>query len=310
MKKTLVGFLILITPLVFAQEKTKQEMLWQKMVSRLDDIIQKHDGVMGVAVLDLTNKQMLTRNADQVFPTASSIKLPLMLELYRQEERGRNGEQGVARLQDLYTFNPKDLAEDSQIMAGLTPGITKVTNRDLAQFVVAVSDNSAANVLIDRVGMENVNRMLKELGIEGIQLRRKMMDLQAARQGKENVATPKAMVELLEKIQNESILNQELKEDFIRLFCTSKESYIPRYLSSDVRVANKPGSLDAVRTDSGIVFATNRPFAISVMTAYDREELAAELAIGEVALAAFQYFDMIGRASEYGRIILPEANPK
>src|SRR6185503_11063073 len=137
------------------------------------------------------------RNADQVFPTASSIKLPLLLELYRQEQRGRNGEKGVARLQDIYTFNPKDLVDDSQIMAGLTPGITKVTNRDLAQFVVAVSDNAATNVLIDRVGMENVNRMFKELGIEGIQLRRKMIDLAAARKGNENVATPKAMVQLL-----------------------------------------------------------------------------------------------------------------
>jgi beta-lactamase class A len=175
---------------------------------------------------------------------------------------------------------------------------------------VAVSDNAATNVLIDRVGMENVNRMFKELGIEGIQLRRKMMDLQAARKGNENVATPKAMVQLLNKIYNEAVLNKELKEDFIRLFCTSKDSYIPRNLPPDVQVANKPGSLEAVRNDSGIVFAKNRPFAISVMTAYDRDERAAELAISEVALAAFHYFDMIGRSSEYGRTIPPESNPK
>jgi beta-lactamase class A len=308
MKKPIVAFLFLFTSFLFAEENlSKQELLWRKMITRIDEVISKQDGVMGIAILDLTDKRMLTRNADQTFPTASSIKLPLVLELYRQEQRGRSGEKDVARLLDLYTYDPHDMVDDSQIMVGLTPGITKVTNRDLAQFVVAVSDNAATNVLIDRVGMENVNRMFKELGIEGIQLRRKMIDLQAARKGNENVATPRAMVQLLNKIYNEPILNKELKEDFIRLFSSLKrESYLRTYLPTEIQVMNKPGSLDAVRTDSGIVFAKNCPFAISVMTAYDRDERAAELGIGEVALAAFQYFDMIGRTSEYGRIIPPE----
>ena len=75
-----------------------------------------------------------------------------------------------------------------------------------------------------------------------------------------------------------------------------------------VEIADKPGSLDGVRTDSGIIFAKNRPFAISVMTAYDRDERAAEHAISEVALEAFRYFQMRGKATEYGRIL--EEGPK
>jgi hypothetical protein len=72
-----------------------------------------------------------------------------------------------------------------------------------------------------------------------------------------------------------------------------------------VRVANKPGSLEAVRTDSGVVYAKNRPFAISVMTAYARDERAARDAIGRIALAAYHYFDLAGRASPYGRVVSP-----
>jgi hypothetical protein len=63
--------------------------------------------------------------------------------------------------------------------------------------------------------------------------------------------------------------------------------------------------LEAVRNDSGIVFVPNRPFAISVMTAYDRDEKAAERAISEVALEAYRYFEMRGKASEFGRIVPP-----
>ncbi|HEU5312215.1 MAG TPA: serine hydrolase, partial [Candidatus Udaeobacter sp.] len=77
-----------------------------------------------------------------------------------------------------------------------------------------------------------------------------------------------------------------------------------------IQVANKPGELEAVRNDCGIVFTPNRPFAISVMTAYDRDERAAERAISEVALEAYHYFDMRGKTSEYGRILPPAGSSK
>ncbi len=91
-------------------------------------------------------------NADRFFPTTSSIKIAVIVELYRQDQEMRSGAKGKARLDDTYTFDPKDLVEDSRIMAGPTTGVTHVTNRDLAQFMIAVSDNAAANILIDRVG--------------------------------------------------------------------------------------------------------------------------------------------------------------
>jgi beta-lactamase class A len=134
-------------------------------------------------------------------------------------------------------------------------------------------------------------------------LRRKMVDIAAARRGDENVATPNEMVRLLEAIYKQKILNKERTAALIKQLCTLKQSYIPRLLPENVQVANKPGELEAVRTDSGIVFAANRPFAISVMTAYARDEKAAEAAISEVALEAYRYFEMRGKTSEYGRAL-------
>ncbi len=297
----------------FAQQKpevgprdTGSDLLWKKLETRVDEIATKLDGVMGVAILDLTDGRILLRNADRVFPAASSIKIAILLELYRQDQEARAGAKGKARLDDSYTFDPKDLVEDSQIMAGLTPGVTRVTNRDLAQFMVAVSDNAAANVLIDRVGMQNVNATMRSLGLTKTVLRRKMMDIAAARRGDENVATPQEMARLLEMIYKGKALSKELTGELIkRLKTLKKDSYLSYELPAGVELADKPGTLDGVRNDSGIVFAPNRPFAISAMTAYDRDEKAAESAISEVALEAYRYFEMRGKTSEYGRVLPP-----
>jgi beta-lactamase class A len=295
----------------FGQQKTEapgdtgSDLLWKKLDSRIEEIASRLDGGMGVAILDLTDGRILLRNANRVFPAASSIKIAILLELYRQDQEARGGAKGKARLDDLYIFDPKDLVEDSQIMVGLTAGVTRVTNRDLAQFMVAVSDNAASNVLIDRVGMGNVNAMLRSLELTKTMLRRKMMDIAAARHGDENVATPQEMVRLLEAIYKEKALNKQATTEFIKQLSTLKDSYIPRALPENVQVANKPGELEGVRNDCGIVFAPNRPFVISVMTAYDRDEKAAERAISEVALEAYHYFEMRGKTSDYGRV-LPE----
>lgn len=291
---------------VLAEQKSSPangDLLWKKLETRVDEMAERFDGVMGVAIVDLTDGRSVLKNADHLFPTASSIKIAILLELYRQEQQARGGTPGKAKLNGTYSFDAKDVVDGSQIMTGLTSGVTHLTNRDLAQFTVAVSDNAAANVLIDRVGMQNVNATLRNLGLTKTMLRRKMMDVAAAKRGEENVSTPQEMTRLLEAIYKGKALDEELTDALMKQLSTKKESYIPRRLPLDVPVANKPGDLDGVRTDSGIVFAKNRPFAISVMTAYDRDERAAENVIAELALEAFHYFEMRGKTTEYGRVL-------
>jgi beta-lactamase class A len=190
-------------------------------------------------------------------------------------------------------------------MNGLTPGVTRVTLRDLATMMVAVSDNSATNVLIDRVGMENVNAMLDSLGLAHTRLRRKMMDLEAAKHGRENISTPREMMTLLESIYREKLFNKESTTDFFKVLSTNKDSWIPRDLPADVKTANKPGALEGVRNDSGIVFVEGRPYVICVMTAFLSNERDGEQAISRSSLAAWRMFDRLSRASEYGRVVSP-----
>ena len=133
-----------------------------------------------------------------------------------------------------------------------------------------------------------------------------MIDIAAAKRGDENVATPQEMTRLLEMIYKGKALNKELTDQLIKQLKTlKKDSYLSYELPTGVDIADKPGSLEGVRNDSGIIFAQNRPFAISVMTAYDRDEKAAERAISEVALEAYHYFEMRGKTSAYGRALPP-----
>ena len=120
--------------------------------------------------------------------------------------------------------------------------------------MVAVSDNAATNVLMGRVGMQKVNAMLRAQGLLQTTLRRQMMDLAAARRGDENVSTPHELTRLLELVSLGALLKQPATQAFLDQLATGKDSYIPRRLPPEVRVANKPGSLDGVRVGRNCAF--------------------------------------------------------
>ncbi|MGH9503868.1 MAG: serine hydrolase [Terriglobales bacterium] len=277
----------------------KQEVLWQKLESSINDIDRNLDGVLGVAILDLGSGKKFLLHGEDVFPQASSIKIAVLAELYHQAQTGK------LKLTDLYTVQASDLVPDSDIMGGLTPGVTRITLRDLATMMVAVSDNSATNVLIDRVGMDRVNALMDSLGLTHTRLRRKMMDLKAASEGRENISTPAEMMALLESLYRGKVLNQEMTADFFNMLSTHKESFIPRDLPDGLKIANKPGELEGVRNDSGVVFVENGPYVISVMTTYLHRERDGEDAIARISATAYRMFDRLARASEYGRVVSP-----
>ena len=300
--KPITIFLVLIFALgAVAQTGSVPEnrkVLWQKLEESIHDVDRKLDGVMGVYIVDFKTGQTISLHADQVFPTASSIKIAVLLELYHQAQTGK------LNLTDLYTVNSADLVADSYIMNGLTPGVTRITLRDLATMMMAVSDNSATNVLIDRVGMNNVNALMDSLGCKHVRLQRKMMDLKAASEGRENLATPAELVAIVRAAYEGKVLNPKMTEDFFQLLSIRKpDAFLQRDLPEDLRIAAKHGELEGVRNDCGMVLVPNRPYGICVMESYLRHERDGEQAISAISLAAWQMFDRLGRASDYGRVV-------
>jgi beta-lactamase class A len=278
--------------------RAKQDLLWARMEDSVRTIVRETDAVVGVAILDLTDQRAFYLNADAIYPTASTIKIAVLAELYRQHERGSG-----AKLGDLYTVNAKDGVGTEGILQSMSAGVSRITNRDLALLMVSLSDNSATNVLIDRVGMDNVNSWLAQIGLERTRLRRHMLDVKAAQEGRENTSTPRELVTMLRSIHEGRVFGKATTEEFFKMLSTQKSSYLPRHLPADLMIANKPGNLDAVRNDAGIIFVPGRPFAIAVMTTFATDGVEAEESIGRIAQAAWSYFDRVGKSSPLGRLV-------
>src|SRR5437660_10449244 len=96
-----------------------------------------------------------------------------------------------------------------------------------------------------------------------------------------------------------------MTDDFFKMLSTHKDRFIPSELPDGLKIATQPGELEGVRTDSGIVFAQNRPYVICVMTTYLHNERDGAEAIARISAAAYRMFDRLARASEYGRVVSP-----
>ncbi len=267
----------------------KADLLWHKLETAVTKIDADFDGVMAVAIKDLVDGRTITLHPNEVMPTASMIKIVVLAELFRQ---GKVGE--------IYQVASADFLAGDDILARLTPG-TRLTWRDVAVLMVAVSDNSATNVLIDRLGMANVNGLLDTLGLKATRLRRRMLDLDAAKGGRENVATVEETIALLEAIHAGRAFPKDRWDDFIKILGMHKEAYLNALLPEGAAIANKPGWLDGVRTDAALMFPAKRPVAVAVMTTYVGDGRAAERAIAEIGALVWRHFERLGRASEYGR---------
>lgn len=285
------------------------QLLSAKLRSAVAEIDRGVDGVLGVAIVDLVTGERILWNADHVFPTASAIKAPILLELLRQSQQAGTGLPSAgagagARLDDTYVPRAEDVIDGSAILAGLRFGATRLTNQDLATFMIAVSDNGATNVLIDRVGMAAVNTTLSKLGLRETRLRRKMLDAEAVKRGNENTATARELAMFYERLYAGDILDKAHREVFWNLVSLPQKAgtgILTDEIPEDVRVAHKPGSLDGARIDAGVVFVPGRPFVFSALIAYARDGRAAERAIAELARRTYEHFSRLADSSQYGR---------
>jgi beta-lactamase class A len=289
------GALLAVSLAAPATPAEKQAALWDKLRARIEAVDRGLDGVLGISVKDLKGGMTFELRPQEPFPQASSIKLAVLYELYRQAEEGR------VDLGEL-TRPPMPRVAGGGVLQVLGDKVS-LTWRDVAVLMMGWSDNAATNVLIDRVSMEAVNRRLDGLGLRATRLRRKMMDLDAARRGDENVSNPGEMRQLVEAMYAGTGLSRERARDMMAVAAVPKESPFRVPLPETLVVADKPGSLEAVRCVTAIVDLPGRPYAVSIMTTYLRRDADGEAAIREISAALYETFDRLARSSDLGRII-------
>ena len=278
-------FLVLSSLSVSAQ--TPVADLKAKFEKRVQEIAARVDGVVGYSIVDLTSGDRIGRLEHAAFPTASAIKLAIVYELFTQAE------EKTINLDETMKLDRRQAVGGTGVLVEM--GTPTLSIRDYAVLMVTLSDNTATNVLIDRLGMDKIAARMQALGLNGTKLRRHMMDTAAARRGDENVSTPDELARLL------TLMNERMPEA-IALLKKPKENRLRKGLPEGVASADKSGELEGVRVDAGIVFAKNRPYALSVMTTFLKDEAEGERAIEEMSRVAYEYFSRLGSGGALGRL--------
>ena len=216
--------------------------------------------VVGVCVRDLTDGVTIDIHANEVFPTASTIKIHVLATMMVLAEEGK------LDLSRWIHFVPADGTAGSGVLALLENSAT-LTLLDTAVLMISLSDNTATNVCIDQVGMARVNQLIRDLGLERTMLQRKMMDAESVRADRENVATPAELVEFFTQLHQGKPTAQASRRT-LELLKKPKYGFIDRAVPPGSLIANKPGAVEGVRCDAGIVYLPRRPYAVAIMTKY------------------------------------------
>jgi beta-lactamase class A len=273
-----------------------EDLLWGRLHDDLEQAVARFAGVAGIALLDLASGRDLAINGDELFPTASTIKIHILTQLLLCAQRGE------IDLAERLVIDPAEHVLGSGVLAHLA-GPVELTLLDVAILMIIVSDNTATNICLRIAGLEASNQMLDGLGLEQTRVRRKMMDQLAAVQEQENVSTPNELVRML------ALLRQGRPEasaaaKTLEILHKPKRGILNVALPDDIGIANKPGYVDGARCDVGIVELPRRPYIVAIMSKYALGSASEhEQALVEMARRIHQTFVALNRSNRFGRYV-------
>ena len=261
MKHLKTAFAILFSFLVSTfscQEKiSKKENLENNIKSQIDSI----EGTVAVAFYSLSEpKDSLFINVDEKFHAASTMKVPVMIELFKQASEGKLNLNDSIILKNEFksivdgSLYSMDITDDSDDIIYKQIG-TNVALKDLMYSMVTVSSNLATNVLIELVDAKKTTATMRDLGAKSIEVLRGVEDQKAYDQGLSNSTTARDLMIIMEAIANKTAGNQKDGDAMISILKEQQHNdMIPFYLPKDVEVAHKTGSITGIHHDAGIVY--------------------------------------------------------
>lgn len=231
------------------------------------------DKLIAVAFQDFETDSDYFLKADESFHPASTIKVHVMMEVFRQANEGHLSLEErlpiINSFPSLANGNKYSLDVDDDAEQTLYPRIGESeTIQELTRLMIVRSSNLATNILLEKVGTKNVNEFIRALGIEGVTVRRGVEDNVAFRLGMNNSATARGLTQTMNLIARKKVVSERASEAMIEIMLGQEfNESIPALLPNSVKVAHKTGWTGEFYHDTGIVFLENRkPYAISIMT--------------------------------------------
>ena len=230
---------------------------WKK---KIEKIISQVEGNVCINFYDLNKNNGFSVNGDKKVLSASMIKLLILAELMKK------------------IFENKFSLSDTVMMANFMKiggdGVLKELNtghhftlKELTTLMIIVSDNQATNILIDFLGMENINQLGREVNLKETFLGRKMMDAEARKKGYDNYTCADDISLLLKLIYQEKLINKKASQLMLDILLRQKQGErLQRYLPSDIRIAHKCGDLDNLENNGGIIWIEDKAYILVVLT--------------------------------------------
>jgi len=259
---------------------------WLRLRHNLENKIGHFKGTVGLVVEDLNTGWVISFNEDALIPSASLVKVPIMLAYFYAAQEDK------VNLKDNIKLKSFERVSGSK-MLGRSPVGSQFVVEELFDPMITVSDNAAANVLIDLLGFDTLNAYFKKMGLKNTNISRAMLDFRGRREGQENYTTAADMAYILEKLYRGQFLNQEVSEKCLVLLNQQKiNDRIPKDLPKDeVSVAHKTGLERHICHDAGIVYTQKGNFLICVLVKHgNRFALPAKKLISDIALSTYNYY--------------------
>ncbi|HEY8758225.1 MAG TPA: serine hydrolase [Candidatus Limnocylindria bacterium] len=283
--------------------------------SEIERLADATGGIVGVAATHLLTGRHISYREDELFPTASVIKLPLLVTLYEDAIAGR------IDLSERVTYREDTKVAGSGVLQFLDDGLNP-TVRDLSVLMMSVSDNTATDLLFDRVGKTRIESTMGRLGLESIRVPfdiremlmelvdldhtqpggydelRRLLRLSAGSGGRSMIpeqadrTTPADMCRLLELIESRAILDPDSCTAILELLKRIQSATrIPGLLPKGTVVAHKTGSYRRLRNDVGIVYAPTGPYAVALFAReLARDNIDDDGALARISLAIYEEF--------------------
>ncbi len=265
--------------------------------ARLAPLAEAHEGRVALAVKNLTTGESYYRNADEVMPTASLIKVAVLVDLYQQAQEGK------VKLADRVILRRADKVPGSGILTDHFSDGADFSLRDAARLMIAFSDNTATNLVLEHIGIQSVNKCMEEWGCPETRINAKVfrgsttsVDPDRTRRYGLGSTTAREMAALLEQIQTSDRLRPFCKLAVLNhLKKNADKDKFKRFLPDGAVVMHKDGSTDDTRTDAGLIHTPAGIVAVCVLTTDNKDhswraDNAGNLLCARVAKEVYDYF--------------------
>ncbi len=275
-----------------------QEMSGLK--TQIESLIAANEGLTaGVFVVDIDTGSYLDINSRRRFASASTIKLPILVALFEEIDAGN------ISLNEQLTMTPELIATEAGEMQFLPPG-TQFSVLDTATEMIRISDNTATNLLIDRLGgPARLNQRFQSWGLQQTQVSNLLPDLEGT-----NTISPNDLVTLMGRINQGEVVSLRSRDRLLGILrLTQTNDLLPQGIGPGASIAHKTGNIGKVIGDVGLVdMPSGKRYIIMAMVERPHGDWSAEELIRNISAETYQFLEATGSTSEQMQPTMPHSN--